>query len=124
MSEKSHVGMLHRICPVCGEKANTDILLDKRLKNSLENDNYVLGNDLCDKCAELRKTHIPLVEADNGSHGDRLKPQEANRTGRHAFLRTEVFCRLFGGPAPTVPYVFCDVELMDKLISITLTPAE
>jgi hypothetical protein len=124
MPEKSHVGMLHHLCPVCNNTASTDILLDKRLKNSLEKDNYVLGNDLCDKCAELRKTHIPLVEANNIVHGDRLKPDETNRTGRHAFLRTEVFCDLFGGPAPTVPYVFCDTEVMDKLISMAPAPTE
>ena len=123
MSEKSHVGMLHHVCPVCNNTVSTDILLDKRLKNSLDKDNYVLGDDLCDNCKEMRKTHIPLVEADNGPNGDRLNPHEANRTGRHAFLRIEVFSRMFGQEA-TTPYVFCDTEVMDQLVAMTPSTPE
>lgn len=117
MPEKSHVGMLHHVCPVCSNTASTDILLDRRLKNSLDKDNYVLSEKLCDNCTEMRKTHIALVEANNGPFGDRLNPHEANRTGRHAFLRLEVFSQMFGQEA-TTPYVFCDTEVMDRLISM------
>jgi len=43
---KSHVGMEQKVCPVCGQAFDTGvILLDKRLRNSLER-KTVTGWDL------------------------------------------------------------------------------
>jgi hypothetical protein len=122
MPEKSHVGLLHYLCPVCCKTINTDILLDRRLRQSLEKDNYQLSNQLCEQCKIQSETHIALVEVNNGSHSDTLKPNEAIRTGRHAFLKFSAFTELFGHAPPKFPYLFCDQELMDKLISMAPTP--
>jgi len=62
---KSHVGMEQKVCPVCGTAFDTGtILLDKRLRNSLER-KTVTGWDLCPEHAKLwKKGYIALVECD------------------------------------------------------------
>lgn len=120
MSEKSHVGMLHRVCLVCLKTVETDILLDKRLKKSLNRDNYQLSDKLCEDCGKLEQEYIALVEVSNPPAGSAstLEQKDANRTGRIAHIRRTVFTQLFDKPCPTTPMVFVDSQLIDKLIEM------
>ena len=69
MNDKSHVGMF--CCPLCKEPMG--VLLDRRLKNSLEQFN-IIGPELCDKCKQRLKDedHIILYEAEKTPKGMRL----------------------------------------------------
>lgn len=101
MNEKSHVSLEQRICLVCGAAFDTgSLLLDKRLRASMER-HTTTGWGLCAEHQRLfDEGYVALVECDpqrSGSPaaGDKLKPDQACRTGRLAHLRREVFFRLF-----------------------------
>jgi hypothetical protein len=119
MAEKSHVAMLDMLCPVCAEVVESNILLDKRLKQSLDPKYQQWSDKLCPSCAEKRQDYIHLVEISNVSKTERIKPEDSIRTGRTAMLRIQAFCNIFQCPEPKEPYVFCDTELLDKLLSLS-----
>ena len=120
MSDKSHVAMLNMLCPVCAEIVESNILLDKRLRKTLDPKYQKWSDSLCPACAEKRKEYVHLVEVSNApQHSDRLKPENSIRTGRTIQLRIPVFCDLFQCPEPKEPYVFCDNQLIDKLLEMS-----
>jgi hypothetical protein len=101
MNEKSYVSLEQHVCVVCGVAFDTgSLLLDRRLRARF--DHYTAtGWGLC---AEHRKLfddgYVALVECDPQRSGlslggDRLKPEQAYRTGRLAHVRREAFARLF-----------------------------
>lgn len=113
---KSYVGMLHHLCPVCAEKnGQTDLVLDRRLRDTFEMDNYQMG-DMCEECQEkFDNGYIALVEA-NGSHTkSHMKQEEAARTGRIFHIKREVFEDLFNVSHEDKPLVFIEPELGDIL---------
>lgn len=81
MNDKNYVGMFN--CPKCGEPIG--ILLDKKLKNTLEKNN-VIGPELCDKCIkELQyNNQILLYEADPNEKG---LPE---MTGRYVIINDDI----------------------------------
>jgi len=101
MNEKSHVSLEQHVCLVCGAAFDTGaILLDRRLRARFAS-HTTTGWGLC---AEHRKLfddgYVALVECDpqrSGlpAGGERLKPEQAYRTGRIAHVRREAFARLF-----------------------------
>lgn len=50
---KSYVGSGFSLCPVCGIKHDEVVLLDKRLSNSLERENF-MGWAMCQEHERLR----------------------------------------------------------------------
>lgn len=115
-SDKSYVGMLHDVCPICTKESNTQLLLDRRLRNTLERDNYRLG-DICKDCKAILATdRIALVEISNPPPvgKSRVDPGEANRTGTVMWLRRHVFQQLFG-ETPSTEFVFVDPDVVVKL---------
>lgn len=108
--EKSHVGMGHYVCPVCGEQHGEVVLLDKRLRDTLCRDN-MMGYQLCPKHEELSAEYLALVETTSD-------PNEgpAEFTGRTAHLRWEVAEQMFNPtPKREQPFVFVSGDLMDQL---------
>jgi hypothetical protein len=96
---KSHVSMEQHVCLVCGQTFDTgSILLDKRLRDSLE-PKTVTGWDLCPEHKALYETGmVALVEVDEdktGPRGATLRPEDAYRTGRVAHVKEEAFRKLF-----------------------------
>lgn len=87
MNDKSHVSLEQRVCLVCGAVFDTgSILLDKRLRASMEH-RTTTGWGLCVEHQRLfDEGYVALVECDpqrsgSPSAGDKLKPEQAYRTG-------------------------------------------
>jgi len=125
MNEKSYVSLEQHVCLVCGVAFDTgSLLLDRRLRARLEH-RTVTGWGLC---AEHRKLfddgYVALVECDlqrSGlpTGGDRLKPEQAYRTGRIAHLRREAFARLFNVPVEArQACVFVESGVIERLQSM------
>ena len=91
MSDKSYVSIEKKQCPICGTLHDVGILLDRRLKDSMEQ-STVTGYDLCPEHKELHeKGYIALVvpaisPAENVTH---LKVETA-RSGKYLHIKREV----------------------------------
>lgn len=122
MNEKSHVSLEQHVCLVCGVAFDTgNLLLDKRLRASLQR-HTATGWGLCAGHQQLSDDgFVALVECDpqrSGSPagGDRLKPEQAYRTGRVAHIRREVFVRMFNVQIkPDQACVFVEPGVIDQL---------
>ena len=118
MGTKSHVGMEQNVCPVCGKAFDTGtILLDRRLRNSLER-KTVTGWSLCPEHAKLwEKGYIALVECDpekSQFSGGTIKPEDAFRKGRIVHIRKAVAARIFNVEM-TSPVAFVEPAVVDML---------
>ncbi len=101
MSDNSHVSLERRVCLVCGTAYDTgSILLDKRLRASMER-YTTTGWGLCAEHQRLfDEGFVALVECDlersgKPSAADRVKAEQAYRTGRLAHLKREAFAAVF-----------------------------
>ena len=126
MNDKSHVSLERRVCLVCGKAFDTgNLLLDRRLRASMER-HTTTGWGLCEEHRRLSDAgYIALVECDTGRSGlaesdDRLKPEQAWRTGRVAHLKREVFAKVFDEPVEeTQACVFVEEGVIAKLEAMT-----
>jgi hypothetical protein len=122
MSEKSHVSMERQLCLVCGAEYDTGaILLDRRLRASLDR-HTTTGWGLCPEHQRLFDDgFVALVECDPAKSGhpssdDRLKPDQAYRTGRVLHLKRDAFARVFNVPIGLkLPSVFVEPGVIEKL---------
>jgi tRNA(Glu) U13 pseudouridine synthase TruD len=107
MTDKSHVSMEQHQCIVCGELYDTgNILLDKRLKKSMEQ-RTVTGTGLCPEHQKLKDDgFVALIEANE---------QTKERTGRIAHLRKEVWPKIFSVPFPGGMVAYSGKEVLDML---------
>lgn len=129
MSEKSHVSMERHLCLVCGAGYDTGaILLDRRLRASLER-YTTTGWGVCPQHQRLFDDgFVALVECDptksgNLSSADRLKPDQAFRTGRLLHLKRDAFDRVFNvSIEPDLPCVFVEPGVIEKLEAMIDTP--
>jgi hypothetical protein len=124
MNDKSHVSLEQHACLVGGASFDTGaILLDKRLRASMKH-HTVTGWGLCPEHQKLFDDgYVALVECDpqrSGVHGERMKPEQAHRTGRLAHLRRTVFARVFNAPIEDkLPCVFVEPGVIEKLQTMT-----
>jgi hypothetical protein len=129
MNEKSHVSLEQRACLVCGVTYDTgSILLDKRLRASMEH-YTTTGWGLCAEHQKLSDDgFVALVECDpqrSGSPGDRLKPEQAYRTGRLAHLKRGVFATVFNVPvAADQAFVFVEPGVIERLEAMVETASD
>ena len=122
MNDKSHVSLEQHACLVCGTAYDTgSILLDKRLRASLER-HTTTGWGLCAEHQRLFSNgFVALVECDpqrsgNSLGADRLKPEQAYRTGRLAHLKRNVFANVFNVPvAADQACVFVEPGVIEQL---------
>jgi len=112
MSEKSHVGMGYSLCPICLTKHDEVVLLDQRLRNSLEREQCV-GWDFCPTCAPKVVDFVALVAVTNGGPVERL--QDAKRTGEYAWLKRTVAAEVLDVDLSGVPFTFCEAGVINKL---------
>ena len=115
---KSHVSIEQKACPVCGKSFDTGaILLDKRLRNSLEH-KTVTGWGLCPEHAKLwNKGYIALVECDPEKSkftGATIKPEDTYRTGCVAHIRKTIAREIFNVEM-TSPVAFVEPGVIDML---------
>ena len=108
---KSHVGMGYDVCPICGTKHNETVLLDKRLKQTLERDNFT-GFSLCPPCEELKEEYVAIVIITNDEKS-KVTLQTANRTGEIIRIKHEAFKNIFN--ADPQDMVWGTEELATKL---------
>lgn len=128
MSEKSHVSLEQRVCPVCGNPHDVGVLIHKRLRPVLDR-TTVTGWEMCPEHQELYdRGFIALVGTDPekskfaGSmiSGKTMTQENAHRTGRIAHLKAEVFEQIFKSALPMrdgepLPMVFVEDEVITKL---------
>jgi hypothetical protein len=108
MNTKSYVSVEQAMCPVCGTHHDTGVLLDCRLRNTLER-TTVTHVALCPEHQKLYDDgYIALVEA-----------EDAYRTGRVAHLKRRLYAEIFNVPLddPNLPMVFVEPEVIDMLIA-------
>lgn len=118
MEDKSHVGLGHQVCPICGDKHDEVVLLDKRLRNTLTRD-MTIGVSLCPKHESMSKEYVALVGVSNTGTSRKLNPEDAIRTGEVAHLRWEVADRMFSVPMDRKqPVVFVDSAVIAHLTDL------
>jgi hypothetical protein len=91
MSNKSYVSIEKKQCPICGTLHDVGILLDRRLRDSMEQ-STVTGYDLCPEHKELHeKGFIALVVPAISPTEDvtHLKVETA-RSGKYLHIKREV----------------------------------
>lgn len=98
---KSYVSMEQKVCHICGKTYDTgSILMDKRLKESLE-DHTVTGWGICPDDQKLvNDGYVALVEVsqeEDDIPGNTLKQENADRTGRLIWIKREAFSKLIKG---------------------------
>lgn len=108
MSDKSHVSLEENVCPMCGNTHAVGVLLDRRLKNSLER-TTVTGWSPCPECKQMIDDgYVALVGANPGKDTGTISLSDADRTGDLLWIRAEVFERAFNVPLPE--QLMCFVE--------------
>ncbi|HPW27823.1 MAG TPA: ATPase [Rhodoferax sp.] len=131
MNDKSHVSLEQHACLVCGIAYDTgSILLDKRLRASLER-HTTTGWGLCAEHQQLFSAgFVALVECDpqrsgKGSGTDRLRPEQAYRTGRLAHLKRDVFDAMFNVPiAADQACVFVEPGVIEQLQTMVVPASD
>jgi len=112
---KSHVGIGFELCPVCAKKHNESILLDKRLKKSIEKDNF-LGWNLCNEHKFQREKGFDfLVAIDESKSSLPYKLTNIYRTGSVIAVKTKVYQDIFNQKPPENGLSFCDEDSIKKL---------
>lgn len=106
MSDKSHVSMGYYLCPYSGKEHSEVILLDKRLKDSLESKTF-LGYELD---PQLDTNYIYLI----GTDSDPNVNKKAKLTGTNIALKKEFAEHI--GLDTNQPWGFADSAFIEQLI--------
>lgn len=124
MSEKSYVGMGFYVCPICGNKHGEEVLIGRRMKPTLTTDMY-LGQSMCSEDQKkFDEGFIAFVECENSdSTKDKLKQEEAVRTGRIFHIRKDAIDKIFNTLPIETPFVFCQKEVGDMLVEMVTEPS-
>lgn len=111
---KSHVSVEKKLCPICGAIHDTGILLDTRLRDSLES-STLTGYEICPEDQQkLDNGYIALIGAvDENSNKSKLQLEEANRTGDIVWLRRTVAEQIINVDLENLPFVFCDPQVVE-----------
>jgi len=110
--DKSHVGLGHEVCPVCGKEHTESVLLDKLLRNTLTRHKFT-GWSMCPECKTLQGGgYIALVEVSNATTPTL---ENADRTGIIAHVKASVWEQLFNTPVPNRGLCFVEVGVIGKL---------
>lgn len=121
---KSHVSMQMKICLVCCNKYSAAILLDRRMKDSLEPET-VTGWGLCEEHKKLFDDgYIALIGIDESKStikaNGNITAEDAYRTGNVCHVRYPVLQGFFNMPInPKLPIIFVEDEVINKLQECT-----
>ena len=128
MSDKSYVSIEKKQCPICGTLHYVGILLDRRLRNSMEQ-STVTGYDLCPEHKELHESgYIAFIGVANNYHPQDNKGHvsDAPRTGEYIHMRRELAKQMIPNMPDdhlAQPLVFIPQESIDQIKEI-MTPTE
>lgn len=112
---KSHVGMGFHVCPICGTKHGEMVLIDKRLQDTLESENFV-GWQMCAAHEEMyRQGYIALVEAKPSDLPSGNTLRGADRTGRIMHIAKDAWRSVLNCPVPETPLAFIDPAAFDMI---------
>ena len=108
MNDKSYVSMEQHQCVVCGAIYDTgSILLDIRLKNSLEN-HTLTGQGMCPEHQKLKNEgYIALVVVTN--------EKTKTRSGEIVHIRSSVWENIFNVPVPQHGVAYIPPEVLTQL---------
>lgn len=135
LSEKSHVSLEAKVCPVCGVKHNHDcgLLLETRIRGgelmkSLERET-VTGWGLCEEHEKLRNDgYVALVECDpeksSPEKDGNIKPENAWRTGKLAHIKEHAFRARYKQEPPEGMLVFVVTGVISELQGWMPQPTE
>lgn len=117
--EKSYVSLEQKVCPICGHKHDVGVLLDRRLKDSLE-PKTVTGFKPCNECqTRIDDKYVAFVEVSNQPANDNtMQMSDAERTGRIAWVRQRV-CDNMLDVKITTPIVFVEPAVIEHLHSLS-----
>jgi len=118
--EKSHAGLGYHLCPVCTKKHDEVVLLDKRLRNTLDHENFV-GWEMCKEHQKLYdEDYVAFVVIDEEKSPQPFKIETVVRTGQLAHLKITAYNEIFDTEIPDNParIAFCPQELIDMLQNI------
>jgi len=126
---KSHVSLEQHYCCVCGRAFDTGtILLDKRLRQSLEH-HTITGFSLCDEHRALHEQgYVALVGVDESKsevHGSVMHQKNAHRTGIIMHIRREAARDMFDEETAKLcdnPMFFCQHELIVQIAKANNIP--
>lgn len=112
--EKDYVSLDTKVCPVCVKKHSVGVLLNTRLRKTLER-NTVTGWEYCPECqTNIENGYIAFVSVDIEKSIRSSNVEGAYRTGRIAWLRKPVAEEMFNHKINS-PMVFASDELVDNL---------
>ncbi len=117
---KSHVSMETKQCLVCAKEFNVGILLDRRLRDSLE-PKTLTGYGLCDEHSKLfEDEYIALIGIDESKStveiNGNILPHNAYRTGNVIHVKHKVLDGFFNVSInPKLPIIFVEDEVINKL---------
>lgn len=112
---KSHVGMGYHVCPICGTKHDEVVLIDKRLQDTLERDNFV-GWKMCVPHETMyEQGYIALVEAKPSDLPSGNTLSGADRTGRILHIAKQAWRAVLNCPLPETPLAFIDPAAFDMI---------
>ena len=114
---KSHVSMEQKVCLICRQTYDTNaILLDTRMKDSLER-HTITGPGTCKECVAMNdKGYIALVGASNpSSDGDKLQPEDATYTGEVCWLKRHAAEQIIDTDLTGFNFVYIEPEAILKL---------
>lgn len=123
MATKFFVSTEQHLCPICGVSHDTGaILMDERMRDTFKK-HTVTGLGLCPDHKKLFEAgYVAAVEVDEAKStfvGDRLKPEDAHRTGRYLHIRRSVWDQIFNMQIPeSTPFVYIQIEAYDKVAAL------
>ena len=106
------------VCPVCTKEHATGVLINQRLRNTLE-PKTVTGWEMCPEHQKMKdEGYIALVGIDHAKSDADLTLSGVWRIGMFAHLRELVWSQIFTVPPPPKKLCFVDkdtLELLEKI---------
>ena len=113
MNDKSYVTTEQHRCLACGKDFDSGaLLLDTRLRQRFER-HTVTGWGLCSE--HKKDGFVTLIACANVPRGDRLQPEDADRTGEIAMVKHDAWAKIFNVPMPAGGVAFVEPEVLAAL---------
>ena len=120
MTDKSYVTLERKQCPICGVIHDKDcgLLVDTRLKKRF--DMYTTtGLAICSDCQKkLDDNYLAMIIVDETKSeiiNDKVKLQDAHRTGELMWIKRDAANHMFGQDLSEWKFIFADTALAKQL---------
>lgn len=124
------VALTKSICPVCAKTFDGDLVISKRATASANNyvkslRGKILREQWCENCENVKKSRgaegvVFLIEVDASKSNisenkERLRQEDAYRTGRIWAITEESYSRIFDADSPKQGIAFIDQQTAENL---------